>query len=117
MKLSPAGSSAPALVLLGADRGRRRSGSLPSDSYLLPARHGAAASRRSSRSRAEGPTGPGGIYFVDVIVRKARLLEQLFSAGSTTAPTLVPARGARPAGRRATASGVSEDLRQMDRSQ
>ncbi len=43
------------------------------------------------------PTGAGGIYFVDVIVRKATLLEQLFG-GLHSGADLVPADEVVPPG-------------------
>jgi Lon-like protease len=46
---------------------------------------------------AHPQTGPGGIYFVDVIVRKATLLEKIFG-GLHSGSTLVPADEVVPAG-------------------
>ena len=51
------------------------------------------------------PRGPGGIYFVDVIVRKATVLERLFP-GIREGSTLVPASVINP-------SGVSESARRQ----
>ena len=62
------------------------------------------------------PTGPGGIYFVDVFVRKASLLEKLVPAVQPDGARVVPASEVR-------APGVSDaarrqaDLREMTRSQ
>jgi PDZ domain-containing protein len=47
------------------------------------------------------PTGPGGIYFVDVRFRKARLLEQLFPGVAGSGASVVPVKDVR-------ARGVSE---------
>src|SRR3989442_15288654 len=61
----------------------------PSGNYVfLPARAYPVAPLVSVRGGHE-PKGPGGIYFVDIIVRKASLLEDLFPSirdGSTLVP-------------------------------
>ncbi|MDQ5820559.1 MAG: hypothetical protein M3540_03875, partial [Actinomycetota bacterium] len=44
------------------------------------------------------PKGPGGIYFVDVFVRKASLLEQLVSAVRPDGARIVPASEVRAPG-------------------
>lgn len=88
---------------------------LPSDSYLLlPDR----AKPLEAKVRVEGEKdrGPGGIYYVDVIVRKATLLEELVPALRPDGADLVPADALVPPG-----SSFSErrqqNVRQMDRSE
>jgi Lon-like protease len=61
------------------------------------------------------PKGGGGIYFVDVFVRKATLLERLFP-GLHDGSTVVPASAVRPPGV-TDAARRSADLRAMSRSQ
>ena len=88
---------------------------LPSDSYLiLPDR----AKPLADKVEVEGerPHPPGGIYYVDVVVRKASLLEELFGPARPSGADLVPEHALVPPG-----SSFSErrrqNLRQMDRSQ
>lgn len=59
--------------------------------------------------------GAGGVYFVDVIVRKASLLERLIP-GFRKGATVVPAGSVVPCGVNATQQRT-EDLREMTRSQ
>src|SRR5581483_1183214 len=73
--------------LAGAAAGRRRRASRSARRLLVdlalerlpaPARQGAA--RRAARPGAGGhdPTGPGGIYFDAIVIRRAKLFEKLF---------------------------------------
>jgi Lon-like protease len=87
----------------------------PSDDYLfLPDKAKPLADK--VEVAGEKPSPPGGIYYVDVVVRKASLLEELVSAFRPDGADLVPERALVPPG-----SSFSErrrqNLRQMDRSQ
>ena len=89
---------------------------LPSGSYIfLPDRAHPVAPLVSVKG-GHDPKGPGGIYFVDVFVRKASLLEKLLPAVRTDGAQVHPASDVR-------APGVSDaarrraDLRDMTRSQ
>jgi PDZ domain-containing protein len=62
------------------------------------------------------PTDGGGIYFVDVIVRKATLLERLFAGVRPDGATLYPANAVNPPGAGESARR-QQDLRAMTRSQ
>jgi PDZ domain-containing protein len=88
---------------------------LPSDSYLvLPD----TAKPLADRVDVEGekPHPPGGIYYVDVVLRKASLLEELVAAARPEGASIVAEHVLVPPG-----SNYSErrrqNLRQMDRSQ
>jgi PDZ domain-containing protein len=88
---------------------------LPSDSYLLlPDR--AKPLEQKVKVQGEKDTGPGGIYYVDVIVRKASLLEELVSGVRPDGADLVPEEALVPPG-----SNIRErrrlTVRQMDRSE
>jgi PDZ domain-containing protein len=88
---------------------------LPSDSYLLlPDR--AKPLEQKVKVQGEKDTEPGGIYYVDVIVRKASLLEELVSGVRPDGADLVPEEALVPPG-----SNYSErrqqNIRQMDRSE
>jgi PDZ domain-containing protein len=88
---------------------------LPSDSYLLlPDR--ATPLEPKVKIQGEKDTGPGGIYYVDVIVRKASLLEELVSGARPDGAELVPEEALVPPG-----SNIRErrrlTIRQMDRSE
>ena len=88
---------------------------LPSDSYLLlPDR--AKPLEPKVKIQGEKDTGPGGIYYVDVIVRKASLLEELVSGVRPDGAQLVPEEALVPPG-----SNIRErrrlTVRQMDRSE
>ena len=88
---------------------------LPSDSYLLlPDR--AKPLEEKVQVQGEKEAGPGGIYYVDVIVRKATLLEELISALRPEGADLVPEQALVPPG---TTFGERrrQNLRQMDRSE
>jgi Lon-like protease len=89
---------------------------LPSQSYIfLPDRAHPVAPLVSVKG-GHDPKGPGGIYFVDVFVRKASLLEQLLPIVRPDGARMHPASDVR-------APGVSDaarrqaDLRDMTRSQ
>jgi PDZ domain-containing protein len=89
---------------------------VPSDSYLLlpdPA-HPVAPLVKVPGERAR-PTEQGGIYFVDVIIRRAKLLEQLFPSIHSGA-SLIPSELVNPPGVDDTARRKA-DLREMRRSQ
>ena len=88
---------------------------LPSDSYLLlPDR----AKPLADKVKVEGekPHPPGAIYYTDVVVRKASLLEELVSGTRPDGADLVPEHALVPPG-----SNLGErrrqNLRQMDRSE
>ena len=87
----------------------------PSDSYIfLPD----PAHRVAPLVRVQGgkdSTEPGGIYYVDVFVRKATWLERLFP-GLHEGATIVPTSAVRPPGVSEKAR-QKEDLRAMARSQ
>ena len=88
---------------------------LPSDSYLLlPDR----AKPLAEKVKVEGekPHPPGGIYYVDVIVRQASLLEELLSAARPDGADLVPREALVPPGTN-FGDRREQNLRQMDRSE
>ena len=88
---------------------------LPSDSYLLlPDR----AKPLAEKVTAEGekPHPPGGIYYVDVVVRKASLLEELAAVTRPEGADLVPEHALVPPGSN-FGERRRQNLRQMDRSQ
>ncbi len=88
---------------------------LPSDSYLLlPDR--AKPLEALVKVQGEKDDGAGGIYYVDVIVRKATLLEELVSAVRPEGADLVPAEALVPPGS-SFAERRRQNLRQMDRSE
>ena len=88
---------------------------LPSDSYLLlPDR--AKPLEPLVKVQGEKDTGPGGIYYVDVVVRKANLLEQLASWVRPDGADLVPSETLVPPGSN-FAERRRQNLRQMDRSE
>ena len=62
------------------------------------------------------PAGSGGIYFVDVIVRKATLLEQIFG-GLHSGADLYPGRRGRAAGHRRARRASRSTRREMRTSQ
>jgi Lon-like protease len=89
---------------------------VPSDDYLLlpdPA-HPVAPLVKVPGERIR-PTAEGGIYFVDVIIRRAKLLEQLFP-GIHSGASLVPSELVNPPGVDDSARRKA-DLREMVRSQ
>jgi Lon-like protease len=88
---------------------------LPSDSYLLlPDR----AKPLADKVRVEGekPHPPGGIYYTDVVVRKASLLEELVGGTRPEGADLVPEHALVPPGSD-FGDRRRQNLRQMDRSQ
>ncbi|HEX4931482.1 MAG TPA: S16 family serine protease [Gaiellaceae bacterium] len=88
---------------------------IPSDSYLLlPDR--AKPLEDKVQVQGEKDRGPGGIYYVDVIVRKATLLEELVSGLRPDGADLVPAEALVPAGSN-FAERRRQTRRQMDRSE
>lgn len=88
---------------------------LPSDSYLLvPDR--AKPLEQKVKIPGEKDTGPGGIYYVDVIVRKASLLEQLVPGVRPDGADLVPKEALVPPGS-SYGDRRRENIRQMDRSE
>jgi len=88
---------------------------LPSDSYIfLPDRAHPVAPLVKVPGR-KPPRDGGGIYFVDVFVRKASWLERLFP-GVRDGATIVPSSVVQPPGVSEKARRT-EDLREMSRSQ
>ena len=88
---------------------------LPSGSYLiLPDR--AKPLEEKVQVEGEKPHPPGGIYYVDVLVRKATLLEELVSGLRPDGADLVPERALVPPGS-SFGERRRQNLRQMDRSQ
>ena len=88
---------------------------LPSDSYLLlPDR--AKPLEQKVEIQGEQDRGRGGIYYVDVIVRKATLLEELVSGIRPEGADLVPAEALVPPGS-SFRDRRRQNLRQMDRSE
>ena len=88
---------------------------LPSDSYLLlPDR--AKPLEEKVQVQGEKDAGPGGIYYVDVVIRKATLLEELVSGLRPEGADLVPAEALVPPGS-SFRERRRQNLRQMDRSE
>jgi Lon-like protease len=87
----------------------------PSGSYLLLPDKAHPVAPLISVKGAKPERGTGGIYFVDVIVRKATLLESLFP-GLRSGSTLVPGNAINPPGVN-DAARQAEDQREMARSQ
>ena len=88
---------------------------LPSDDYLvLPD----TAKPLAERVQVEGekPHPPGGIYYVDVVLRKASLLEELASVTRPDGASLVSQQTLVPPGSN-FGERRRQNLRQMDRSQ
>jgi PDZ domain-containing protein len=87
----------------------------PSGSYLLlPDRAHAVAPLITVRTANPAKTG-GGIYFVDVVVRRATLFESIFP-GIREGSTLVSGSDVNPPGV-SDAARIAEDQREMTRSQ
>ncbi len=88
---------------------------LPSDSYLLLPD---TAKPLVDKVKVEGekPHPPGGIYYVDVVVRKASLLEELASVTRPDGADLVPEQALVPPGSN-FGERRRQNLQQMDRSQ
>ena len=88
---------------------------VPSDHYLfLPDKAKPLADRVTVEG--ETPSPPGGIYYVDVVVRKASWLEELVSAFRPDGADIVPEQALVPPGS-SFAERRTQNLRQMDRSQ
>ena len=88
---------------------------VPTDSYIfLPNRTHPVAPLVEVTGGMD-PNGPGGIYFVDVLIRKATLLERLWP-GLREGATVVPARDVRPPGV-SESERRREELAEMRRSQ
>jgi len=87
----------------------------PSDSYLLLPDEARPVAPLITVKGAKPPTGTGGIYFVDVKISRATLLESLFP-GIHSGSTLVPAKAINPPGV-SDAARQAEDQREMARSQ
>lgn len=88
---------------------------VPSDSYLiLPD----AAKPLEPKVEVEGgkPHPPGGIYYVDVIIRQASVLEKMLPWAQPEGADLVPERALVPPGT-SFVERRRQNLRQMDRSQ
>jgi PDZ domain-containing protein len=88
---------------------------LPSDSYLLLPDQ-AKPLEQKVKVQGEKDVGPGGIYYVDVIVRKANLLEELVSGLRPDGADLVPAEALVPPGSNIR-DRRQQNIRQMDRSE
>jgi len=88
---------------------------LPSDDYLLLPDEAHPLADRVEVA-GEKPHPPGGIYYVDVVVRKATLLEELAAPARPDGADLVPAHALVPPGSNFT-ERRQQNLRQMDRSQ
>ena len=88
---------------------------LPSDSYLLLPD---TAKPLADKVKVEGekPHPPGGIYYVDVVVREASLLEELVPVTRPEGADLVPQQALVPPGSN-FGERRRQNLRQMDRSQ
>ena len=87
----------------------------PSDSYIFLPDRAHPVAPLVSVAGGKDPTDGGGIYFVDVFVRKASWLERLFP-GIREGSTIVPASVVQPPGVSEKARRT-EDLRAMSRSQ
>ena len=88
---------------------------LPSDSYLLlPDRAKPLEDKVQVQGEKDG--GSGGIYYVDVIVRKATLLEELVSRVRPEGADLVPEQALVPPGS-SFGDRRRQNLRAMDRSE
>jgi PDZ domain-containing protein len=87
----------------------------PSSSYIFLPDEAHPVEPLVTVEGGEAPKDGGGIYFVDVFVRKATLLERMFP-GLHDGSTVVPASAVRPPGVTDTARRRA-DLRAMSRSQ
>jgi PDZ domain-containing protein len=87
----------------------------PSNSYLLLPDRAQPVAPLISVQGGKSAKGPGGVYFVDVLVRKASLFESLFP-GIRDGSSLVPASQINPPGG-GDAARLREDQREMARSQ
>ena len=113
-RITPARVAGTGLVLLGIAAAILFLS--PSSEYIfLPDSPHAVAPLVTVPKSEQHPQGKGGVYFVDVIVRKASLLERLFP-GLRKGSTLEPADNVVPCGV-STTQQRTEDLREMTRSQ
>jgi PDZ domain-containing protein len=88
---------------------------IPSDSYLLlPDR--AKPLAKLVQVEGEKPHPPGGVFYVDVIIRQASVLEEIVSAARPEGADLVPEQALVPPGT-SFRDRRQQNLRQMDRSQ
>ena len=88
---------------------------LPSGDYIYLPDEARPVAPLVSVQGGRDPSGPGGIYYDAVIVRRAKLFEQLFHFVHT-GETLLPASQVNPPGS-SDRQRFSEDLREMARSQ
>jgi PDZ domain-containing protein len=88
---------------------------VPSDTYIFLPDKAHPVEPLVTVQGGRAPRDGGGIYFVDIFVRRATLLERLFP-GIREGSTLVPASAVRPPGV-SDAARRREDLREMTRSQ
>ncbi|MGZ4334269.1 MAG: YlbL family protein [Gaiellaceae bacterium] len=88
---------------------------VPSDSYLFLPDTARPVAPLVQVQGGKDPTGPGGVYYDAVIVRRARLFEQLFHFVHK-GETLVPASSVNPPGV-SDRQTRAENLREMARSQ
>ena len=113
-KITPARIAGTGLVLLGIAAAILFLS--PSSEYIfLPDNAHAVAPLVTVPKSEQHSQGAGGVYFVDVIVRKASLLERLIP-GLRKGATVVPADSVLPCGVNSTQQRT-EDLREMTRSQ
>lgn len=88
---------------------------LPSDSYLLLP-DSAKPLAKLVKVEGEKPHPPGGIYYVDVVIRQASLLEELASFARPDGADLVPKQALVPPGS-TFGERLRQNLQQMARSQ
>jgi Lon-like protease len=88
---------------------------LPSDSFLLLPDEAKPLAAKVSVA-GEKPHPPGGIYYVDVIVRQASVLEELLGAARPDGADLVPEHALVPPGS-TLEDRREQNRRQMDRSE
>jgi Lon-like protease len=88
---------------------------LPSDSFLLLPDEAKPLAAKV-RVAGEKPHPPGGIYYVDVIVRQASVLEELLGAARPDGADLVPEHALVPPGS-TLRDRREQNRRQMDRSE
>jgi PDZ domain-containing protein len=88
---------------------------LPSSDYLLLPDRAHPVAPLVSVAGEHPERGGGGIYFVDVLIRRAKLFERLFP-GIHSGATLVPANQINPPGAN-DAARLRQDLQEMKRSQ
>ena len=116
-KLKPCGASRPDRLLVAglvAPGRRRRAVAVPTKQYIFLPDHPHAVAPLETVKSGHEPDG-GGIYFVDIIVSKASLLERLFG-GLHEGPDLDPPGAVYPTAS-ATAQRRRAGLAEMTRSQ